>query len=365
MSSTHSLFNLPDALLVEIFSQWINLETLTLIDTATCSQTHRTELLRLFSCGEFQKHGDFEDDYVSLNDAEAVSWIVVRNIKCQVFVFEPHSSEERILKKNKMNLTNVTIATKTATALAFNSWDFSNYYHQNSLLASIIHNCSQLSQFVIDDCTGGDSMLLLLLPSVLNKLKLLKLSDCHDKITHNIIPHLTQNCQNLYDLHFSFKENEPSDKVTEDQIVPLLVANPLLEIVYLSLNTNMTNKLLTTIATHCPNINSLEVLTLTTDDFQSKFLQTFLSATKINTLQLYHSSETGDIKNFLSFDKHSERIWIQCCFNVEFLRSMFTYFPHNCACKSLVLNNCAIHQSDELFGQIVASMGSKCVVSCS
>ena len=127
----------------------------------------------------------------------------------------------------------------------------------------------------------------------------------------------------------------------------------------------MTDKLLITIATHCPNITTLEVFSLTTDDFLPEHLQAFLSETKIDSLFLYHSSETDDIKNFLSFDKQPDMICIQCCFNVEFLRSMFTNFPHNCACKSLVLENCAIHQSDELFGQIVARMGSKCVVSCS
>jgi hypothetical protein len=364
----YCLFNLPDAILVETFSHWIDLESLVHFDTATCNESQRIELLSLFNSYEFQKAGNWNYNFVSFSEQKIFDWILSKNIKCQVIMFDETLSATWMTKKNKLNQYSVINATKYATALSFSSLNFSNIFqerHIKKLMISIIHSSTQLAELIINDCFVGNSILKSVLPKVLEKLKVLKLGWCHDSIhaTHKSISYVTQHCHNLLHFHIFFKEKVAPDKVTEDQIIPLLAANPLLKSVSLSLKTNLTNKLLTTIATHCPTINVLEVFSLTTDDFLPEHLQTFLSATKVDSLFLYHSGDSN-VVNFLSFNKHPDMIWLRCCHNMNFMKNFFLNSKKFISVPHLMFEKCAIQEKDELFHQIVKYMGKDCKVDC-
>ncbi len=180
-------FQLIDDVVIGVLSLWIDTKSLAKLDSAFCNTTDRIYVLQLMS----QSH--FTTNYQPLRNHSEVllNWCIVRKLRLRSFCIK------------RTNITGVDIARLDLSCVNVLVWilGFSGNDNDTATVRSIVNNCHSLEDMVILSARSDEQQIVLICPTILNRLKVFKLEVIsNDGITLEQVQYIAVHCKVLSDI---------------------------------------------------------------------------------------------------------------------------------------------------------------------
>jgi hypothetical protein len=245
------LFNYPNDILVEIVSNWINIEEVCLLDSAFSNKLRRADLVNLFQEKGFRQCG-VEIENFEIKSYLFLYWVFVRKIKLyEIFLQVEDVHDFNLL--NKMDLS------KTIRI------ELLQYYPSDGDLSNLINSCVLLEQLILQQCEVSDLMIQSF--NRLNQIQLIKIYSGSRDYSMDSMSTLAANCTSLVQLCLIFTAVNGSCGDTNNNLALLdifksnvklnSITVDLIDIKPCKYNTNIT--LLTDMIGYCPSLREIDL----------------------------------------------------------------------------------------------------------
>jgi hypothetical protein len=230
-----SLFNYPDDLLNEVFTQWIVLDDFCVVDTAVCNTFQRINFELIIKREEFTQRGIKAEDYQH-KSLSFLKWIFLRGIKLH-YIFLQVRNVEEFTFLNKINLSKTKIV------------KIHHYDPAEGSIVRLVESCICLERLVLNNCKVSDAIIFYM-SRCFNQLKYLKLYSNSSDCTMNSILAIAEKCRSLEKIVLIYGCSNGNSQYVDinDALLKLVQNNTYLKNIHIDLvdewpqnnNTNLT-----------------------------------------------------------------------------------------------------------------------------